>query len=93
MSKESPFKLPETNDFGFTHVDESDLPSTKAIAAARDEVVKTRIEQSNKLEDVMDEIKKFLDNLKLNPEKEFIKWPNRVDAINKFWAKLNNLAN
>jgi hypothetical protein len=60
-------------DFGFTAVSEEDLESTQNAVSA--EV---------KLQKLHDAIKPLLANLKKNPDKDFIKWPNRVKKVEEF---------
>ena len=60
-------------DFGFTAVDYDPLETTNL---------------QDKLIAVEALIMPLLENLKLNPEKEFIHWPNRVEVIDKQIAKL-----
>jgi hypothetical protein len=76
----------EIFDFGFSVVGEEEIsqPEKNSI-----EELKT---ENKKLWDKVDElyasILPLLDNLKKNPEKDFIKWPNRVDKIKEFEKKL-----
>ena len=60
-------------DFGFTAVDYDPLETTNL---------------QDKLIAVEALIMPLLENLKLNPEKEFIHWPNRVEVIDKQIAKI-----
>lgn len=77
--------MPQNNqtdsfDFGFTAVDEDELDSAKSIEAAE----KSLDESNNKLMQLYEAIRPLLNNLKKNPEKEFIKWPNRIEKIEQF---------
>lgn len=60
-------------DFGFSHVDEKEV---------------TQI-QDTKLRQMYDAIMPLLNNLKANPEKDIIKWPNRTKKIDEFIKKLD----
>lgn len=60
-------------DFGFTAVDYDPLETTNL---------------QDKLIAVEALIMPLLENLKLNPEKEYIHWPNRVAVIDKQIAKI-----
>lgn len=64
-------------DFGFSFVDE-------------DEIAAVGIK--SKTGELLDAIMPFLDNLAKNPEKDHIKWPNRVEKIEKFKKKLLDIA-
>ena len=71
-------------DFGFTAVDESELEAVQSksaeVSAATDSVADTE-EKLNKLYNA---ILPLLSNLKKNPEKDYILWPNRTDKIEQF---------
>ena len=71
-------------DFGFTAVDENEL---EAVQKATTKVEST----SSKAEDLEEKLNKLynailplLSNLKKNPEKEYIYWPNRVEKVEQF---------
>jgi len=70
-------KIDDEDDFGFSLVTSEELKNT-------DELTKLQM----KLEGVVKMIMPLLNNLMANPEKEFIQWPDRVDKIKKFKAKL-----
>jgi hypothetical protein len=75
-------------DFGFTALDELD------IEADSESVQLLNSENSSlqkRLDDVYYAILPLLENLKKNPEKEYIHWPNRIEKINEFKTKLENL--
>jgi hypothetical protein len=42
-----------------------------------------------KLNELRDMIMPLLENLKANPEKSYINWPNREEKINEFIDKIN----
>jgi len=68
-------------DFGFTVVDEEEL-----------DAVKHKMDDANATQDKLDRlynaIQPLLNNLKKNPEKEYILWPNRVEKVDQFADKL-----
>jgi hypothetical protein len=71
-------------DFGFTAVDESELESvTKAQADAAD-LNHTAEETQDKLNKLYNAIIPLLSNLKKNPEKDYIYWPNRTSKVDEF---------
>ena len=64
-------------DFGFTAVTEDELEAvqkTKVSAEGAQE----------KLETLYNAITPLLTNLKKNPEKEYILWPNRLKKVEEF---------
>ena len=64
-------------DFGFTAMDDTEL-----------EKVQTAVDDANTAQERLDglysAIIPLLANLKANPEKEMIKWPNRVEKVEAF---------
>ena len=71
-------------DFGFTAVEESELEAFKTIkseASSAGAEVKALEEKVNSLYNA---ILPLLTNLKQNPEKEYILWPNRTEKIEQF---------
>ena len=64
-------------DFGFTAVTEDEL-----------EIVQTTQEASTNTEQRLDAlynaIMQLLNNLKANPEQEYILWPNRLEKVEEF---------
>ena len=78
-------------DFGFTAVDEQELESVqKAVldqVVARDTAVTTQ----EKLDKLYNAITPLLNNLKLNPEKEYILWPDRLSKVEAFESHLQKI--
>ena len=75
-------------DFGFTAVDEDELD---AVQRAKDTAQKMAVgvdATQDKIDKLYNAIIPLLNNLKKNPEKEYIYWPNRVDKIELFRDKL-----
>ena len=71
-------------DFGFTAVDEAELQAVQdARKTVGDVEVKANTTQE-KLDRLYNAITPLLNNLKKNPEKEYILWPNRIDKVEKF---------
>tara|TARA_X000001316_G_C921493_1_gene35935 strand:+ start:1788 stop:2054 length:267 start_codon:yes stop_codon:yes gene_type:complete len=71
-------------DFGFTAVDEEDLQVVQdAQKAVGDTEVEAKTTQE-KLDKLYNTIIPLLNNLKKNPEKEYILWPNRIDKVEQF---------
>ena len=67
-------------DFGFTAVHEDELESVQAAANSNALAETTQ----NKLNKIYKAIIPLLENLKKNPEKDYIFWPNRMDKIQSF---------
>lgn len=64
-------------DFGFTAVDEEEL---EAVQKVQDTASSTE----EKLERLYSAIVPLLSNLKKNPEKDYILWPNRLEKVEEF---------
>jgi len=79
MSKDN-----ELFDFGFTLVDEDELDVVQEVKAEVESVVNNKEEANQRLESLYNAIQPLLNNLKKNPEKEYIKWLNRLEKIEQF---------
>jgi hypothetical protein len=69
-------------DFGFTTVDETEMEVAQKAQQAS-ETVEQVTARLNKLHG---SILPLLNNLKQNPDKEYIRWPNRVSKVEEFEA-------
>jgi len=74
----------EIFDFGFTLVDEEELDTVQEIEKKVSETSSTAESTQDKLDKLFNAIQPLLTNLKKNPEKELIKWPNRLEKIEQF---------
>ena len=74
----------EIFDFGFTLVDEDELDTVQEIEQKVSETSTTAEQTQDKLDKLFSAIQPLLNNLKANPEKELIKWPNRLEKIEAF---------
>ncbi len=71
-------------DFGFTLVNENDIDSlTSAVEDAE--------ALSNRLDTLYSAVVPLLANLKLNPDKDYIFWPDRIKKVEAFEAKLKKI--
>ena len=71
-------------DFGFTVVDESELEAVKKTQDTVNDAEQLATTTQDRLDKLYNAITPLLNNLKKNPEKEYILWPNRVDKVEKF---------
>lgn len=76
-------------DFGFTAVAEEDLDATKQVDVA----YKQAAEHEDKLNRLYQAILPLLHNLKKNPDKEYIKWPNRIKKVEEFEKHIAGIVN
>jgi hypothetical protein len=73
-------------DFGFTAVDENELDVVQK--AAETASILTAEPLQDKIDKLYNAIIPLLNNLKKNPEKEYIFWPNRIDKVEQFETHL-----
>ena len=78
-------------DFGFTAVDETELEAVQQATAAATETQSTAEQLQTKIDKLYNSITPLLTNLKKNPEKEYILWPNRLDKIEEFESYIQNI--
>ena len=71
-------------DFGFTAVDETELKAVQEATQKVETVASTATVTQDKLDKLYNAIVPLLNNLKANPEKEYILWPNRVEKVEQF---------
>jgi|TARA_B100001094_G_C18175322_1_gene797566 type VI protein secretion system component VasF len=71
-------------DFGFTAVDENELEAVQKVTTEASSASASLQEAEDKLNKLYNSILPLLTNLKKNPEKEYILWPNRVEKIEQF---------
>lgn len=74
-------------DFGFTAVNEDELEAVQQLSTQAEEATSLE-ERVNKL---YNSITPLLNQLKANPSKEYIYWPNRVEKIEQFEDHLYNI--
>ena len=71
-------------DFGFTAVDESELEAVQEVSKKASSTEAEVKALENKLNNLYNAILPLLSNLKKNPEKEYILWPNRLEKVEQF---------
>lgn len=67
-------------DFGFTAVTEDEL-----------EVVQNANQYEEKLNKLYNAVQPLLENLKANPEKDYIYWPKRVEKVEQFQKTIRKI--
>ena len=78
-------------DFGFTAVDEQELESVQKATTQLDRVSNTASTTQEKLDKLYNAITPLLNNLKKNPEKEYILWPDRLSKVEAFEDHLQKI--
>lgn len=78
-------------DFGFTAVDETELEAVQQAQDAANENSSTASDLEARLDKMYNSIVPLLNNLKKNPEKEYILWPNRLEKVEQFETRLQKI--
>ena len=78
-------------DFGFSLVDQTELEVVKKAQTELQSTTTAVTATQTKLERLYNSIQPLLNNLKKNPEKEYILWPDRVKKIEKFQDHLDSI--
>lgn len=78
-------------DFGFTAVDETELEAVQKATATVKEVASSATSTQEKLDNLFNAIVPLLNNLKKNPEKEYILWPDRLTKVEEFEDMLQKI--
>lgn len=78
-------------DFGFTAVDEAELEAVQQASAAVKETSSNVEQLQAKVDSLYNAIIPLLNNLKKNPEKEYILWPNRLEKVEQFESHLQGI--
>lgn len=76
-------------DFGFTAVTEDELDAVTDLQKRAD----TALNYQTRLENLYNAVIPLLNNLKKNPEKEYILWPNRLEKVEQFEDMLQDIYN
>ena len=78
-------------DFGFTAVDENELEAVQTATKKAETVSSTAETIQEKLDKLYNAITPLLNNLKKNPEKEYILWPDRLKKVEAFEEHLTKI--
>jgi len=78
-------------DFGFTAVNEDELEAVQQAQQTLTETSSTASELEEKLNKLYNAIQPLLTNLRANPEKDYIYWPNRLSKVEQFSDHLDKI--
>lgn len=78
-------------DFGFTAVDENELEAVQKASTTVQSATQSVEELESKVNELYNAIIPLLTNLKKNPEKEYIHWPNRVAKVEEFETYISKI--
>lgn len=84
MNEKNALIIDDEFDFGFSLVDQDELEVVRETRHASEE-------WEQKAMAIYRMVQPLLENLASNPEKDYIYWPNRVEKIQQFKAKLNQV--
>jgi len=80
-------------DFGFTAVDEDELETVR-LAQTKTAELETQLQTfDNRAKMLYDTVMPLINNLKSNPEKDYIYWPNRYEKLDAFADRLYQIMN
>lgn len=78
-------------DFGFSFANEDELEVVQQATAQVEQTTTSVQSTQERLDRLYNAIQPLLNNLKQNPEKEYILWPNRLDKIEQFETHIQNI--
>lgn len=78
-------------DFGFTAVDEQELDAVQSTVKELGNASATAEQAKARLDKLYNAIQPLLNNLKANPEKDYIYWPERLAKVEKFSDLLDSI--
>jgi len=83
--------MSEIFDFGFTAVTEDELSTVKEANETAIALSEQTDSKQNQLDSLFNAIIPLLNNLKMNPEKEYILWPDRLAKVEQFEDMLQKI--
>lgn len=78
-------------DFGFTAVTEDELEIVQSAQKTATETVAAAAGVEDRLNKLYNTIQPLLVNLRKNPEKDYIYWPNRLEKVEQFSDLLDSI--
>jgi hypothetical protein len=78
-------------DFGFSVVSEDELDAVRASNEANVKLYKKLEAESSRAQQIYNAVMPLIQNLKSNPEKDYIYWPNRYEKLEAFEDMLYKL--
>lgn len=80
-------------DFGFTTVSEEELEAVRIVQEQASELEAQLVTVDSRAKALYEAVLPLINNLKINPEKDYIYWPNRVEKLEAFAQKLTDIMN
>ena len=80
-------------DFGFTAVDADELEVVRDAKSQTEQLTSSVEDLSERAELMYKAVVPLINNLKANPEKDYIYWPDRYEKLDAFADKLYQIMN
>lgn len=80
-------------DFGFTAVDENELEAVRLAQASAEDLSSQLQTVDTRAKMLYDTVMPLINNLKNNPEKDYIYWPDRYEKLDAFADRLYQIMN
>lgn len=78
-------------DFGFSAMDADELEVVQAAKAEATTSSTVAADMEDRFAKLYNMVQPLLNNLKANPDKDYIYWPNRLDKIEEFSDALDKV--
>ena len=78
-------------DFGFTAVTEDELEAVQELTQKSTSTAENLDAVQDKIDNLYNAIIPLLNNLKKNPQKDYIHWPNRLTKVEQFEEMLTKI--
>ena len=78
-------------DFGFTIVTEDELEVVQEVKAGQKNASANALKYADELQALRAAIQPLLNNLRVNPEKDYIYWPDRLEKVDAFEAYIDKI--
>jgi|TARA_R110000822_G_scaffold35982_5_gene101335 hypothetical protein len=78
-------------DFGFTAVTEDELEAVQELTQKSTSTAENLDAVQDKIDKLYNAIIPLLNNLKKNPQKDYIHWPNRLTKVEQFEEMLTKI--
>ena len=78
-------------DFGYTAVTDDELDAVQQLAQKSSDTEENLDAVQNKIDRLYNAVIPLLNNLKKNPEKDYIHWPNRLTKVEQFEDMLTDI--
>ena len=93
MSDTNPAQVDDMFDFGFSAVTLDELEVIQETTAKLEQSDAESATLQGKLDQLYNAIQPLLNNLKADPSRDYIYWPNRMEKIEQFSDHLDGIYN